>query len=307
MALKIIFMGTQNFAVPILKSLHESEHKILEVYTQPPTKKNRGLKIQNSPIHEFSKKLNIPVRHPISFKNNDEIEHIKKINPDIVIVVAYGKILPEVLLKIDKTLFINIHASLLPRWRGAAPIQRSIMNMDYESGISIMKIIHKLDSGPVLLQSKIKIGQDTTYEELSKKMSNLGSKLILDAVKLIEEKKAVFLEQNESEASYANKIEKSECKINWNKNANEVIAKINALNSNLGSWFEINGNRVKIIQAKEIKNKKGKPGTLLDENFTIACANNAVQILKLKKGGKQQITAEEFLRGTQIKIGQLLN
>jgi methionyl-tRNA formyltransferase len=304
MALKIIFMGTPNFAVSILKSLYESKHKILEVYTQPPTKKNRGLKIQNSPIHEFSKKLNIPVRHPISFKNNDEIEHIKKINPDIVIVVAYGKILPEVLLKIDKTLFINIHASLLPRWRGAAPIQRSIMNMDYESGISIMKIIHKLDSGPVLLQSKIKIGQDTTYEELSKKMSNLGSKLILDAVKLIEEKKAVFLEQNESEASYANKIEKSECKINWNKNANEVIAKINALNSNLGSWFEINGNRVKIIQAKEIKNKKGKPGTLLDENFTIACLNNAVQILKLKKEGKQETTAEEFMRGTKIKIGQ---
>ena len=304
MALKIIFMGTPNFAVPILKSLYESKHKILEVYTQPPTKKNRGLKIQNSPIHEFSKKLNIPVRHPISFKNNDEIEHIKKINPDIVIVVAYGKILPEVLLKVDKTLFINIHASLLPRWRGAAPIQRSIMNMDYESGISIMKIIRKLDSGPVLLQSKIKIGQDTTYEELSKKMSNLGSKLILDAVKLIEEKKAVFLEQNESEASYANKIEKSECKINWNKNANEVIAKINALNSNLGSWFEINGNRVKIIQAKEIKNKKGKPGTLLDENFTIACLNNAVQILKLKKEGKQETTAEEFMRGTKIKIGQ---
>ena len=178
------------------------------------------------------------------------------------------------------------------------------MNMDYESGISIMKIIRKLDSGPVLLQSKIKIGQDTTYEELSKKMSNLGSKLILDAVKLIEEKKAVFLEQNESEASYANKIEKSECKINWNKNANEVIAKINALNSNLGSWFEINGNRVKIIQAKEIKNKKGKPGTLLDENFTIACLNNAVQILKLKKEGKQETTAEEFMRGTKIKIGQ---
>ena len=131
--------------------------------------------------------------------------------------------------------------------------------------------------------------------------------MILDAIKLIEDKKDIFIEQNESEVSYAKKIEKSECKINWNKNANEVIAKINALNSNLGSWFEINGNRVKIIQAKEIKNKKGNPGTLLDENLTIACANNAVQILKLKKEGKQQITAEEFLRGTQIKIGQLLN
>ena len=304
MALKIIFMGTPDFAVPILKSIYESKHKILEVYTQPPKKKNRGLKIQNSPIHDYTNKLNISVRHPISFEDNIEIEHIKKLNPDIVIVVAYGKILPELLLKIDKTLFINIHASLLPKWRGAAPIQRSIMNMDHESGISIMKIVRKLDSGPVLLQSKIKIDQDTTYKELAKKMSILGSKLILDALKLIEEKKAVFLEQNESEASYADKVRKSECKINWNKNANEVIAKINALNSNLGSWFEINGNRIKIIEAKEIKNRKGKPGTLLDENFTIACSNNAVRIIKVKKEGKQETTAEEFMRGTKIKIGQ---
>ncbi len=300
-------MGTPDFAVPILKSIYESKHKILEVYTQPPTKKNRGLKIQNSPIHDFANKLNIPVRHPISFKDDIEIKHIKTLNPDIIIVVAYGKILPEALLKIEKVLFINIHASLLPKWRGAAPIQRAIMNMDRESGVSIMKIVPKLDSGPVLLQSKIKIFEDTTYKELAEKMSKLGGKLILDAIKLIEDKKDIFIEQNESEVSYAKKIEKSECKINWNKNANEVIAKINALNSNLGSWFEINGNRVKIIQAKEIKNKKGNPGTLLDENFTIACANNAVQILKLKKEGKQQTTAEEFLRGTQIKIGQLLN
>ena len=231
MALKIIFMGTPDFAVPILKSIYESKHKILEVYTQPPTKKNRGLKIQNSPIHDFANKLNIPVRHPISFKDDIEIEHIKTLNPDIIIVVAYGKILPEALLKIEKVLFINIHASLLPKWRGAAPIQRAIMNMDRESGVSIMKIVPKLDSGPVLLQSKIKIFQDTTYKELAEKMSKLGGKLILDAIKLIEDKKAIFIEQNESEVSYAKKIEKSECKINWNKNANEVIAKINALNS----------------------------------------------------------------------------
>ena len=307
MALKIIFMGTPNFAVPILKSVNESKHKILKVYTQPPTKKNRGLKIQNSSVHTCANELNIPVRHPISLKDNDEIEYIRKLNPDVVIVVAYGQILPEKLLKIGKILFINIHASLLPKWRGAAPIQRAIMNMDHESGISIMKIVPKLDSGPVLLKSKIKIFQDTTYEELAKKMSKLGSKLILDALKLLEEKKAIFIEQDESEVSYAKKIQKSECKINWNKNANEVIAKINALNSNLGSWFEINGNRIKIIEAKEVKNKKGKPGILLDKNFTIACLNNAIQILKLKKEGKQQTTAEEFLRGTKIKIGQLFD
>ena len=307
MAFKIIFMGTPNFAVPILKSVNESKHKILEVYTQPPTKKNRGLKIQNSSVHICATELNIPVRHPISLKDNDEIEYIKKLKPDVVIVVAYGQILPEKLLKIGKILFINIHASLLPKWRGAAPIQRAIMNMDHESGISIMKIVPKLDSGPVLLKSKIKIFQDTTYEELAKKMSKLGSKLILDALKLLEEKQAIFIEQDESEVSYAKKIQKSECKINWNKNANEVIAKINALNSNLGSWFEINGNRIKIIEAKEVKNKKGKPGILLDKNFTIACSNNAIQILKLKKEGKQQTTAEEFLRGTKIKIGQLFD
>ena len=307
MALKIIFMGTPDFAVTILKEVYESQHKILEIYTQPPKKKNRGLKIQNSPIHDYANKLNILVRHPISLKDNNEIEHIKKLNPDIVIVVAYGKILPEELLKVDKILFINIHASLLPKWRGAAPIQRAIMNMDHESGISIMKIISKLDSGPVLLQSKIKITQDTVYKELAEKMSKEGGKLILDALKLIEEEKAVFIEQNEAEATYAKKIEKSECKINWNKNAEEVIAKINALNSNLGSWFEINGNRVKIIEAKEIKNKKGKPGILLDENFTIACLTNAVQILKLKKEGKQQMSAEEFLRGNKIKIGHTFN
>ena len=307
MALKIIFMGTPNFAVPILKSVNESKHKILKVYTQPPTKKNRGLKIQNSSVHICANELNIPVRHPISLKDNDEIEYIRKLNPDVVIVVAYGQILPEKLLKIGKILFINIHASLLPKWRGAAPIQRAIMNMDHESGISIMKIVPKLDSGPVLLKSKIKIFQDTTYEELAKKMSKLSSKLILDALKLLEEKKAIFIEQDESEVSYAKKIQKSECKINWNKNANEVIAKINALNSNLGSWFEINGNRIKIIEAKEVKNKKGKPGILLDKNFTIACSNNAIQILKLKKEGKQQTTAEEFLRGTKIKIGQLFD
>ena len=307
MAFKIIFMGTPNFAVPILKSVNESKHKILEVYTQPPTKKNRGLKIQNSSVHICATELNIPVRHPISLKDNEEIEYIKKLKPDVVIVVAYGQILPEKLLKIGKILFINIHASLLPKWRGAAPIQRAIMNMDHESGISIMKIVPKLDSGPVLLKSKIKIFQDTTYEELAKKMSKLGSKLILDALKLLEEKQAIFIEQDESEVSYAKKIKKSECKINWNKNANEVIAKINALNSNLGSWFEINGNRIKIIEAKEVKNKKGKPGILLDKNFTIACSNNAIQILKLKKEGKQQTTAEEFLRGTKIKIGQFLD
>ena len=295
-------MGTPDFAVPILKSIYESKHKILEVYTQPPTKKNRGLKIQNSPIHDFANKLNIPVRYPISFKDDIEIEHIKTINPDIIIVVAYGKILPEALLKIEKVLFINIHASLLPKWRGAAPIQRAIMNSDSETGLSIMKVEPKLDTGPILIQSKIKITKEINYEELSSQMSKLGAKLILEALDLIENGKAEFIPQNEKDATYAKKIEKSESKINWNLEAKKIVAKINALHPNPGSWFQLKGLRIKIIKAIEIK-AKGEPGEIINEDLTIACFHNAVKILELKKEGKKKMTTAEFLRGKKIEVG----
>ena len=305
MALNIIFMGTPDFAVPILKSINKLNHNILEVYTQPPSKKHRGQKIKNSPIHDFSNMLNLPVKFPISFEE-EEINHIKKLNPDLVIVVAYGKILPVKLLNLDKVLFINVHASLLPRWRGAAPIQRAIMNMDQETGVSIMKIVTELDAGPVLLQSKIKITKEINYKELSSQMSELGAKLILDTLKLIEDKKANFIEQNESEATYAKKIEKSETKISWNDDAEKILAKINAFSPNPGCWFELNGSRVKIIKAKKIISK-GIPGTILGDNFTIACSKNALQIMEVKKEGKQKMTAEKFLRGNKIKTGQSLN
>jgi methionyl-tRNA formyltransferase len=305
MALNIIFMGTPNFAVPILKSIKNLNHNILEVYTRPPNKKNRGQKIQNSPIHDFSNKLNLPVRCPIAF-DEEEINHIKKLNPDLVIVVAYGKILPAELLNLDKVLFINVHASLLPKWRGAAPIQRAIMNLDHETGVSIMKIVTELDAGPVLLQSKIKITKEINYKELSGQMSELGAKLILDTLKLIENKKANFTEQNKAEATYAKKIEKSETKINWNDDAEKIIAKINAFCPSPGCWFEINRNRIKIIKAKKVMST-GIPGTILDDKLTIACSKNAIRILELKKEGKQKMTADEFLRGNKVKTGQNLN
>ena len=305
MVLNIIFMGTPNFAVPILKSINNLNHNILQVYTQPPKKKNRGQKIQNSPIHDFSSKLNLPVRCPIVF-DEDEINHIKKLNPDLVIVVAYGKILPNKLLNLDKVLFINVHASLLPKWRGAAPIQRAIMNLDNETGVSIMKIVTELDAGPVLMQSKIKITKEINYKELSGQMSELGAKLILDTLKLIENKKANFTEQNKAEATYAKKIEKSETKINWNDDAEKIIAKINAFCPSPGCWFEINRNRIKIIKAKKVMST-GIPGTILDDKLTIACSKNAIRILELKKEGKQKMTADEFLRGNKVKTGQNLN
>ena len=298
-------MGTPNFAVPTLKSISKLNHNILEVYTQPPSKQNRGQKTQNTPIHNLSNKLNLSVRCPISF-DEDEINHIKKLNPDLVIVVAYGKILPNKLLNLDKVLFINVHASLLPKWRGAAPIQRSIMNLDHETGISIMKIVTKLDAGPVLIQSKIKITKEINYIELSGQMSELGAKLILETLKLIENKKVNFIEQNDAEATYAKKIEKTETKINWKDDAEKIIAKINAFCPNPGCWFELNGIRIKIIKAKEIISK-ARPGEILDDKFTIACSKNAVQIIELQKEGKQKMTVDQFLRGNKIKIGQNLN
>ncbi len=206
MSYKILFMGTPNFAIPVLKSIFNSQHKILEIYSQPPRKKNRGQKIKNSAVHDFAIKFKIPVRCPVRFEDNNEIEHIKRLKPDLVVVVAYGKILPKKLLDLKNLMFLNVHASLLPRWRGAAPIQRAIMNMDKETGVSIMKIVPKLDAGPVLMQSKIAINEEINQEELSLKISTLGAKLIIDALELIKNNKANFKSQDETKASYANKI-----------------------------------------------------------------------------------------------------
>ncbi len=305
MSFKILFMGTPEFAVPALEAIFKSHHKVLEVYTQPPKKKDRGQRIQNSAIHNFANSLGIKVRFPTSLDEKKEIDHIKKLKPDIVIVVAYGVILPTNLLNLENILFINIHASLLPRWRGAAPIQRAIMNMDKKTGISIMKIIPKLDAGPILIQSEVIIDKEANQKELNNKMSKLGAKLILNALELIEKDKASFTEQNNSEATYAKKITKIESKIDWNLDAKKIIAKINAFHPNPGCWFDFFGKRIKVIKAKEIITT-GKPGEILDQRFTIGCSKNAIQILELKKEGKQNISAEEFLKGNKIKIGENL-
>ena len=180
------------------------------------------------------------------------------------------------------------------------------MNMDQETGVSIMKIVPELDAGPVLIQSKIKITKETNHKELSGKMSELGAKLILDTLKIIENKKVNFIEQNKLNATYAKKIEKTETRLNWNDDAEKIIAKINAFCPSPGCWFELNGVRIKIIKAKQVVSK-GMPGTILDDKLTIACSKNAIQVLELQKEGKQKITADEFLRGNTIKTGQSLN
>ena len=302
MALKIIFMGTPDFAVPILRSIKNSGHNILSVYTQTPKRKNRGQKEGLTPVHEFSKQNNFKVRHPEQLNTDEEFEFFKKAKPDIVVVVAYGKILPKKLLNIQDIKFINVHASLLPKWRGAAPIQRSIMNLDKETGISIMKIVSKLDAGPVMMKSKINLSKDDNYESVNKKLSILGANMIVESLKLIEQNKSKFVEQDENLASYAQKINKSEAEINWNEKAKKIIAKINAFYPSPGSWFKHNGSRVKITKAQE-RILKGKPGEILKENFTIACKENSIEILELQKEGKKKMKTSEYLKGNKLEIG----
>ena len=305
MALKLIFMGTPQFAVPILNTIHNSKHEILCVYTQPPKKKNRGQKIFSSPIQQYAERYNLKLRYP-SDLNEEEYQFIKTLKPAIVIVVAYGKILPKKILELKDIEFLNIHASLLPKWRGAAPIQRAIMNLDKNSGISIMKIVSKLDAGPTLIKSEIPITNETNFESLSEKMSKLGAIKILEAINLIEDNKANFVDQDESKATYAKKIEKIEGKITWEENADKVIAKINALNPNPGSWFMLKGSRIKVLKAVEVR-QQGRPGEILSSKFIIACKKNSIQILELKIEGKNKMKAQEYTNGNKLEVGTLIN
>jgi len=225
---KIIFMGTPYFAVPILKSLYQNGYPISVVYTQPPQKSQRGQKVNKSPIQGISETLNLEFRTPVSLKNNkEEYKYLKELKADIAIVVAYGQIIPNEILNLTKKGFINIHASLLPKWRGAAPIQRSIMNLDKQTGISIMKIDEKLDTGPVCNSYPLNILENENSESLSERLSLLAAEKILDNIDAIFEDKAVFKPQDDAKATYANKILKSEARIDWSEPAKNIIGKIN--------------------------------------------------------------------------------
>jgi len=304
---KIVFMGTPIFAVPILKSLYQNGYQVSVVYTQPPQKSQRGQKINKSLIQSLSETLNIEFRTPLSLKNNrEEYEYLKKLDADLGIVVAYGQIIPNEILNLTKKGFINIHASLLPKWRGAAPIQRSIINLDKQTGITIMKINNKLDSGPICNSYKIDISNNENAEIISNKLSLLGAEKILDNIDNILDDEIEFKEQNHADATYANKIEKSEGKIDWNNKAENIIGKINGLYPSPGAWFIYKGERFKILKA-EISEGKGKPGIILDEYFKVACNNKSIKILEIQRQGKRPQKINEFMLGSQIKEGSNLN
>ena len=300
---KIVFMGTSYFAVPILKSLYQNGYPISVVYTQPPKKSKRGQKVNKSPINLFSENISTKVRAPQSLKNNKEEElYLSELKPDLVVVVSYGQIIPKNLLKIPKNGFINVHASLLPKWRGAAPIQRSIMNLDKETGISMMRINENLDEGPVCKQYSIKISEKMNSEELSEKLSLLASEKILNIIDNIYDDNIKFNEQDHSSATYAKKIQKIEGKINWKENAEKIIGKINGLYPFPGAFFLFNGERYKILKAEKF-NTKGNPGNVVSDDLEICCGEGSIKVLTIQREGKKVQKINEFLLGTLIKKG----
>ncbi len=305
MSFNIVFMGTPKFSVPTLDLLLKNKFNIIKVYTQPPKKSKRGQKINSSPVEEYCKKNKISFRNPEVLDSQEEFKIFEKLSANLVVVVAYGKIIPKSFLKIAKFGFINIHASLLPKWRGAAPIQRAIMNRDKKIGISIMKIKEKLDSGPVLVSKKFELDQNATHDEIEKKLSIEGADLLIQSLKSIEKGNLKLVEQDESQATYAKKIDKNETKINWNKDANKVLAHIHSLSPSPGAWFEIDKERFKVLRVK-ISSENGQPGYVLDENLTIGCGLNSIQIIELQRQGKNRQTSKEFLLGKKISKGTIL-
>ena len=299
-------MGTPEFSLPTLEALIENKFNVVSVYTQPPTKSKRGQKINVSPIEEFSKKNKINFKNPINLNSDEELKIFKELSPDIVVVVAYGQIISKNFLNITKFGFINIHASLLPKWRGAAPIQRAIMNGDKKIGVSIMKIEEKLDSGPVLASKEIELGQNATHGEIEKTLSAMGANLLVENLKRLERGNSKFIGQVHSEATYAKKIDKGETKINWSLDATKVLAHIHGLSPNPGAWFEYENERFKILRAK-ISTANGKASCALDDNLTVACKSNSIKILELQRQGKNKQTAKEFLLGKKINSGSILN
>ena len=298
----VVFMGTSKFAVPILEGLLESSVNIQAVFSAPPKLANRGMKKTLSPIAKCAEEYQLPLEYPASLKDPEIINKIKELKPDIIFVIAYGYILPKEIIEIPKLGCFNLHGSLLPKYRGAAPIQRSIIAGDKVTGISFIKVDEGLDTGDIILDAELPIKDADTYQDLEKNLSQLGKTLLPEFfIKLLNE----ALPQDSSQATYAHKIDKAEAKIDWQDDAQLINQKIRALNPNPGAWFEMDGKRIKVMSSKVI-DMSGNPGEILDDEFIIACGQNALQPTALKKEGKGLVTLAEFLKGNKVIAGTKL-
>jgi len=300
--MKIIFMGTPEFSIPSLKILLESTHKILAVVTQPDRERGRGQKISFTPVKQFAVENNIPVYQPEKLKDNAEfVEQMKSLQPDLFVIVAF-RILPKEIFEIPKFGSFNLHASYLPKYRGAAPIQWALINGDEETGLTTFKLAEKVDTGNIYLQQKIEIFPDDNFETLHDRMSELGSKLVLDTVNLIENGKYELKKQDDSLASPAPKITKEICKIDWNKSAEEIHNLIRGLSPFPGAYFSFNNKVIKIFKTEIVKDANLKPFEFhqTKSEFIIGCGMDALRILEIQQEGKKRMGTEEFLRGFRI-------
>ncbi|KAA3513562.1 methionyl-tRNA formyltransferase [Agrobacterium vitis] len=310
MALRMIFMGTPEFSVPILNALHDAGHQIVAVYSQPPRPAGRrGLDLTKSPVHQQAEKLGLPVLTPLNFKAQDDRDAFSAHQADVAVVVAYGLLLPEAILTGTRLGCYNGHASLLPRWRGAAPIQRAIMAGDTQTGMMVMKMDKGLDTGPIALTCRLTIPPDMTAGELHDALSQIGAEAMVEAMAKLEAGDLPLTAQPEDGTVYAAKIDKAETRIDFSKPATQVHNGIRGLSPFPGAWFEadINGKpeRIKVLasQMAEVTDTANVPGTVLDDALTIACGMGAVRLVRLQKAGGKPLDAVEFLRGTPISAG----
>jgi methionyl-tRNA formyltransferase len=311
MPLKIVFMGTPEFAVPTLAALAQHGHQILAVYTQPPRPGGRrGLAPVKSPVHQQAELLGFEVRTPTSLKSAEEQAAFAALKPDVAVVVAYGMLLPQPILDAPQHGCFNGHASLLPRWRGAAPIHRAIMAGDAQTGMMVMKMDAGLDTGPVALTERVTIDPDMTTGELHDRMMVIGGSLMARAMKALEAGTLTLTPQPEEGATYARKIDKAETRIDFSKPAAEVHNHIRGLSPFPGAWFEAEFSgkpeRVKVL-ASRLAEGSGAPGTVLDDDLSIACAEGAVRLVKLQRAGGKPLAADDFQRGGRIAKGTVVS
>ena len=307
--MRVVFMGTPDFSVPVMTEILGQGHEIVAVYTRAPKPAGRGMDVRLSPVHALAEKFGIPVFTPKTLRNEEEVARFAAHEADVAVVVAYGLILPKAVLDAPRLGCLNLHASLLPRWRGAAPIQRAIMAGDAETGVMVMKMEEGLDTGPVGMVERVTITPNMTASELHDRLSMIGADLMVRALAALSRDSLHFIPQAEEGVTYAHKIEKAESRIDWTRSADELHNHVRGLSPFPGAFFEADfgkgSERIKVLRSK-VANGQGMPGTLLDEALTIACGAGALQILDVQRAGKAPMKADEFLRGARLPKGSVL-
>ena len=301
MSLRLAFLGTPDFALPTLAELIAQGHDISAVYSQPPRPKGRGLALEKSAVHAFAETAGLEVRAPLSLKSADEQAAFAALNLDAAVVVAYGLILPKPILEAPRLGCFNLHGSLLPRWRGAAPIQRAVIAGDVETGVMVMRMDEGLDTGPVLMAERVTVGRQTSGE-LAERLARLGADLMVRALGALE-RGAITAEKQPSEgATYARKISKEEARIDWTRSATEIDCLIRGLSPWPGAWGEVKGERLKILYAVPASGK-GEPGAVIGGDPVIACGDGALRLVKVQRAGSKVMAAEELLKGFPLPPG----